>query len=63
MKCLVDLTFWEVFFIAVKVVSAWVLASVSSVLSLVLGILFLIGIGAIVAVVLRYLSEKMEKKQ
>ena len=63
MECLVDLTFWEIFFIALKAISAWVLATASSVLGFVLGILFLIGIGAIVAVVLKYLSAKFEEKQ
>ena len=56
MESLVDLTFWEIFFIALKAISAWLLASASSVLGLVLGILFLIGIGAIVLMAWRYIS-------
>jgi len=59
----VSLTFTEIFFIALKVISAWVLATVSSVLLLVLGVLFLIGIGAIVVVVWKYLFKKLEEKQ
>ena len=62
MDNLVDLTFWEIFFIAFKAISAWLLATVSSVLGFVLGLLFLIGIGAIVAVVWRYFSKKLEKQ-
>ncbi len=52
MECLVDLTFWEIFFIAFKAIFAWLLATASSVLGFVLGLLFLIGIGKIVLVVL-----------
>jgi len=63
MNNLVDLTFLEIFFIALKAISAWVLATASSVLGFVLGILFLIGIGAIVVVVWRYLSKKLEEKR
>jgi len=61
-ESMVDLTFGEIFFIAFKVIPAWFLATVSSVLGIVLGILFLIGIWEIVAVVLRYLSKKLEKQ-
>jgi len=63
MECLVDLTFWELFFIALKAISAWVLATASSALGFVLGILFLIGIGAIALFVWGCLSKKLEKKQ
>jgi len=37
MECLVDLTFWEIFFIALKTIPAWLLASASWFL----GIIFL----------------------
>jgi len=60
-ESLTDLTFWEIFFIALKVISAWVLATTSSVLGFVLGILFLIGIMAIASVVWRCFSKKLEK--
>lgn len=59
MDNLVDLTFWEIFFIALKAISAWLLASASWVLALILAILFLTGLGAIVLVVWRYLSKKI----
>jgi len=62
MDNLVDLMFWEIFFIALKAISAWLLATASSVLGFVLGVLFLIGIGAIVAVVWRYLSAFLKQK-
>jgi len=32
MDNLVDLTFWEIFFVALKAISAWVLATASSAL-------------------------------
>jgi len=60
---LIDLTFWEMFFIALQAITAWLLATASSVLGFALGILFLMGIGAIVAIVGRYFSKKLEKKQ
>lgn len=62
MESLADLTFWEIFFIALKAIFAWVLATASSVLSLVLGVVFLIGIGAIVVMALKYLSKNLRKQ-
>jgi len=62
MENLVDLTFWEIFFIALKAISAWLLATVSSVLGFVLGVLYLIGVGAIVAVVWKYFSKIAEEQ-
>jgi len=62
MEGLGDLTFWEIFFIAIKVISAWLLATASSVLGFVLGILFLMGIGVIVLMAWGYLSKKLEKQ-
>jgi len=53
-ECLVDLTFWETFFVGLKAISAWLLATASSVLGFVLGLLFLIGIGAIVLIAWGY---------
>lgn len=58
MESLVDLNFLEIFFIALKVIFAWLLASASSVLVLVLAILLFIGIGKIVILVLECLSSK-----
>jgi len=62
MESLIDLTFWEIFFIALKSISAWVLATASSVLGFVLGILFLMGIGVMVAMAWSYISRKLEKR-
>jgi len=62
MESLADLTFWEVFFIAFKVIPAWLLASASWVLGFVLGILFLIGVGKIVLMTWGYISKKAEEK-
>lgn len=52
MESLAGLTFWEIFFIALKAITAWLLATISSVL----GILFLTGIGAIALIACGYLS-------
>ena len=58
MESLVDLTFEEIFFIAFKVIPAWLLASASWVLALVFGLLFFVGIGKIVFIALKSLSAK-----
>ena len=62
MESLVNLTFWEIFFIALKAISAWLLASASSVLCIVLGVVFFIGIGAIVLMAWGYLSAFLKNR-